>query len=73
MALRNAADGSIATTSMPSCQAGVLAASHVLTPALSRPSTTPRTAPVSRSTNVVIHGSNQRHDPLASRNQRTDR
>jgi hypothetical protein len=56
-ARRNAADGSIATTSTAASHAGLRAASHAPTPAESRPSTTPKTRPVSASTSVVIHGS----------------
>lgn len=73
-ALRNAADGSIATTSTPSRHASGRAKSQSPTPVLSRPSTMPSTRPVSRSTIVVIHGSTRTHgDPSASRYQRTDR
>src|SRR5665648_892241 len=74
MALRNAALGSIATTCTPLSQARDLASSHVLTPALPRPSTTPNTTPVSRSTSVVIHGSYRRHLAVSgSRKNRTRR
>src|SRR5665648_1035135 len=74
MALRNAALGSIATTCTPPRQARDLASSHVLTPALPRPSTTPSTTPVSRSTIVVIHGSYRRHLAVSgSRKNRTRR
>ena len=73
MALRNAADGSIATTSIRALHAVERSSSQAPTPALSRPSTTPMTTPVSRSTNVLIHGSNRFQAPSSSRNQRTDR
>src|SRR5215212_6431044 len=52
---RNVAEGSIATTSIRSRQAGVRASSQPWMPVLLRPSTMPRTCPVSVLTNVLIH------------------
>jgi hypothetical protein len=58
---RNVAEGSIATTSIRSRQAGVRASSQPWMPVLLRPSTMPRTRPVSVMTNPVagrdfVHG-----------------
>jgi hypothetical protein len=60
-ALRNAADGSIATTCTPRRQWRGRLKSHSPIPLWSRPSTTPRTWPVSGSTMVDIHGSKRFH------------
>jgi hypothetical protein len=73
-AFRNAAEGSIATTCTPSRHARGRAKSQSPTPLWSRPSTMPRTWPVSRSTIVVIHGSYRVHSFVAgSWKNRTDR
>jgi len=67
MAFANAADGSVATTSILSPEAGVRAASQTPTPVFLRPTSTPRTRPVSRSPIVEIHGSCRRHLPVGNR------
>jgi len=67
MAFANAADGSVATTSILSPEAGVRAASQAPTPVFLRPTSTPRTRPVSRSPIVEIHGSCRRHLPVGNR------
>jgi len=63
MALRNAADGSIATTCTRSRHVWERASSQDCTLALSRPSMIPRTCPLSALTNVLIQGSTRRHGP----------
>jgi hypothetical protein len=70
---RNAALGSIATTRTRCRHQRGLLFSHVFTAAESRPSTTPTTWPLARSTNVVIHGSIRCQAPASSRYQRTVR
>jgi len=74
-ALRNAADGSIATTSTWASHAAGRAASHAPTPADPRPSTMPSTCPVVTSTIVDIlprerevpPGSYRAHAPVCVR------
>ena len=74
---RNAAEGSIATTSTRRRHHLGCASSQVRTAAESRPSTRSMTFPLLRSTRQVIHGSTRRHRPgppagsSGARNQRT--
>ena len=63
MAFLNASDWSIATASTRFRQAAVRAFSQPPTAAESRPSTMPRSLPLSALTVVDIHGSTRRHRP----------